>query len=459
MKKINRLISVLLLCAILVSSAALLSSCSLKKPEKIWTTLKTNMDELSSYKAKISIDMTVYSGETAVKGTGDGFLIEVARGDAENYYYMQSLTTTVDSESIDVKKSVKDIEAYYDGKHFIIHGEGEGSEHKIYGESTAEGFIKYISGRDDFSFDLSTSQRIERKGRTLTFSDFPKYVISDISREFGVDAAQLGIKVKSLSVNVTYNKDMLVTQMDYSFVFEANDEGRASALSARVEYSQHNSAEREYINSPLSAYTKIEYFSEIRDAVIELERLKTSEEQTLNMSVMQHLNVDGSSRSYDESDKITYGGRKGGFFYDIEATVGKQTMSISYDDGKRVIESGGTPEESDQTEAEARAYIEELLLSGRFNLKNVVSVTKDPDDIGGTQIYMLTLGDFDTSSYQSLAASVGLSSYENFKHQMTIQFKDGKLRYISSSISFESDTSGKARFSLTVMQRFILESE
>lgn len=464
MKKTHRLISAALLCAMLLSSALMLASCSPEKALEIWAKLEKNMDGLTSYKSDVRIEMTLYAEDKKITGTSEGFQIEAGRDNPADYYFMQSMTTTVKAEDADVDKTVHATEAYYDGKHFITHAEDDDEPHRIYGESTVEDFLEYMASMPTASLDLTESRSFEKKGKTLTFSEFPKTVISRLAKSFGADASTLGAEINDLSVTVEYNAKYLVTAMEYKFSFGPNDSWKFPELFVRVSYSDHNSAERVQESTPLSEYTKLEHFDVIRNVGVELEKMKIATGERFHVNINQTVKIDNKHSSYSESEYVSYGEESGSgrFHYEIESKILGQDVEISYYGGKQTVESKDKKEEVDQTEEEARAFIEGLITISSFNLRNVASIKQIESSADGeefTDVYLVELGDFDYTSYQPLASKLGLSSYENLTHTMTVQYVDGALRYISSSIKFENRAESEVYFTLNVSQLFILSGD
>ena len=120
--------------------------------------------------------------------------------------------------------------------------------------------------------------------------------------------------------------------------------------------------------------------TEFEDMIEALEEKKDGS-FTLNLEQKMSGFKLGSSQTYTEKDTVAYGEKNGSYFYDITANASGEIVEISYADGKQTIVISGTEQSVDQTEDEAKAYINGLINNAKYSANAVGTITKKADGV------------------------------------------------------------------------------
>ena len=115
MKKNIRLISTVLIFAILLSAIATLTSCRNVKDVLLWSRISERMDALSSYRLEYDVYMIFYVDEKQVHSTDEGVQIESKGEYSDDYYFYSSTLSTVRAGELGIEEQVRGIEAYNEG--------------------------------------------------------------------------------------------------------------------------------------------------------------------------------------------------------------------------------------------------------------------------------------------------------------------------------------------------------
>jgi len=444
MKKKLRLISAVLLLAILISSVAMLSSCAVESADRLWEKLDGAMEALSSYRADMETKMVFYVDGKSVNADVSAVQIESKDGGNGEYYFYSSAKSNIKSLYLDIEESTKVLQAYNEGVFYLYRtGKGEKAS-RLAGDLSVDEFKSYVESSSDSNIDVvqSTKSKISKNKdgtHTAEFSGFPKKEVERVFGSFGGSKELFGFDVKDVTVKIVYDKEYLVSLMTYVFEFDMPENAKYKpSASVSMKYSEHNSAKRIYTNISPTQYKKTEHIK----AVIELDKkfkeMRKANEGAFDLEASQTVSGTGSpEQSYNEKDKIKYGYRDGAYYYDITADVSGNEVLINYSNGLQKITTGSVSQKNDQTEDEAIKFIEDLIDTARYDPVNVISIEKDPapDKPESEEIYVIKLDDLDKSKYEALAKKLGLPQYGGVNHSITAQFVNGELVYLQSVIN------------------------
>ena len=464
MKKICRLISLALLCTMLASSAVILSSCAKIDAEQEWERINVAMDSLTSYESDVRIDMVFYSDGEKIKTVSEGKVIQSDVG-GDDYYFYQTSKTDVVCEALNIDESVRDIEAYNEGNYFIYQHTLGGSTQKLYGPMSAEDFVSYKESVGELDIDITDCKSVEKKRnkdgtRSIIYSEFSPSTVKKVLNTLGINKDLFKFNIKDISVTVTYDKEYRVTVMEYKFIFDIYDKAKNKpSLTAKAKYYNYNSAERDYTNISPQQYTYIEDINILTKIEKTLEEKKNATENTIYVNASQMVYSGSQGSSYSERDTVNYGVKDGKYYYDIQSDIGGKEVEITYRDGKQTVKTASVSQENEQTEEEAKEFIDGIIDGARFRKLNVVSIDRvvDPEAVN-EEVYVIKLEDFDKTPYQEIVAQLGIGSYSNVEHTVLVQFLNGKLRLLEGTITI-NNYSASLKVSVHSSNRFMPLSE
>ena len=258
-------------------------------------------------------------------------------------------------------------------------------------------------------------------------------------RSFGMDAGLFGFKVKDLVLTVTYDREYRITAMDYVFEFDVYEKAKNKpAAVIRAQYSDYDSAQREYESIDPKNYTEVDGINVLVDTSLKLNALKGATEGKFQFYTAQYLDPSPSQNWMIEVDDVTYGYRDGGLYYNIVSDTHGYKFKIDYANGEQTVKVQTITDRNKQTDEEARAFIDGMIDSLNIMVYNIVSITEtEPaedyiNDIDET--YVIELTDRDPTVYKQIAESFGYSGYLGVDHKIRVAYSQGKLVWVSSEI-------------------------
>lgn len=384
MKKINRLISLALLCVVIVLSLAALSSCGKIGAAATFSRINNEMEKLNSYEMSTKINIKYFLDGKDVNYQSEGTTIVAGLGKSDFYYYSLA-DIELKSDELGVDQEIMMVEAYNEGAYYFRNRTNGRREVKLFGEMGIEKFNNYINPQRYTVVDLSDCKNIKNSKnsdgtRTLECSGYSEEVISTLVCSFGVYEYLLGCDTSDVTVTLVYDKDYRVKSLSYSFSFDA-DEEKAPILSVSMTYSNYNSAERtdKYINP--ANYQKIDNIGVLTDVAIALNELTAKENGIFTLDFEQTVMYVGNKSFHKESDTVEYGTENGKFYYKINAIVSDKKTTIEYRDGKQTVKGSGNATKAIDSDYEARAFIMQLMNPTNLSITNVYDVVYLGDNV------------------------------------------------------------------------------
>lgn len=440
--------TVVLLFVILVF-AFVFTSCSSGEPETaeaLWEKIDGAMNALDSYEVDLSMKMNFFMSGYEVSGKATGTAIE-AGVTTDDYYFYQKMVTKVQCDELDLNENVTAIYGYNEGLAFVSN-EGGGLEQKLCAPMTREEFRDYVSDSDlnDLALnDCTGAEFVKNEDNTwsLTYSGYTKVAVNALAEAFGIDeetSDMIGAEVLDLKVSISADENFFVKRMDVEFIFDV-EEDEVPVITATAEYSEYNTAKR------ITGYIKPESYNQIEDLRLPenigemLKAREDAEEGTFTLDLDQTVMVMGNKSSYRETDKVNYGRRDGGYFYDIEAEIKGSTVDITYENGKQKVTQNGETSTVSQTAAEAKEFIESLINSANYNKMYVTNVTKVEEGV-----YTIEMAVVNTAVYEQVMTKMG-AFLSSAKQNITVTIKDDVLTEIKSTVDADGYIpSGNSRY-------------
>lgn len=430
-----------LLIALILFTLAFTSCGTPKSAEDLMDKIDKKMDSLKSYQADLTANLsTTISGlQCKADFTGNNIMINGNEGKFYYYNMMEGTMEIKDGEKNEVMETVKskDIEAFHEDKMFVLHEQGE-QKQALYSPLTKDEYIAYREKQEN-SLDIdyeacvnSTFVQNEDKTWTMTYSGYTKKVIDKVVEYFGGDEI-FEEEVEDMEITIHANADYTVKSMELKMVFE--NESTTSEFRMKMEYSKYETATPIVDTLDVSKYQEISdcrLLTEIQDLLEDLEELENG---SFVLDIKQTIST--SSPSYTqtntERDTVTYGKKDGKYFYDIKALSNNTKYNISYANGKQTVEVSGESQSADQTEKEAKAFINGLINTPKYQAILVSSIKKTDDGV-----YTIRCNKPDASLYRPVFSSLSASA-QNVSQTIKITVQDGKITKIESTLSARSN--------------------
>ena len=170
-----------------------------------------------------------------------------------------------------------------------------------------------------------------------------------------------------------------------------------------------------------------------------IEDIEELENGSFVLDLTQTISTSYSKNSYTERDTVTYGKKDGKYFYDAKASADNAKYDISYANGKQTVTVSGQTQTVDQSEKEAKAFVNGLINSAKYSPDKIINITQKED---GVYTIICTP---DSSLYKP-----AYSYLTNATQSITFTIQDGKITKISSTVSASCyvATYGSVSFSL-----------
>ena len=444
MKKFFVLLIAVLLCALAFTSCG-----DPKTSAELMDKIDEKMESLKSYQSDVTANLStdIYGYHCVAGFTGTQITIY---GDSDRFYYytvMDGTTEMKDTAKNEVVESVKTkvIEAFHEGNMFVSSEQGDAVQ-KLYSPLTKDEYIAYLEKQEstlDIDYEACANKAFtknEDKTWTLTYSGYTKKAIAVVIEAFNADEL-FEEEIVDMEITIHANADFTIKDMEFKMIFE--NESTTSTFTMKAEYSKYNEATPIVDTLDVSQYKKVADCRLLTDIADMIEDLEEMENGSFVLDLTQTISTSYSKDTYTERDTVTYGKKDGKYFYDAKASTDNAKYDISYANGKQTVTISGTTETVDQTEKEAKAFINGLINSAKYSADKVTNITQKEDGV-----YTINCKP-DASLYQPIFASVGSSS-NNATQTITITIQNGKITKIDSTVSASAYVSsyGSVSFSL-----------
>ena len=446
MKKFFVLLIAVLLCALAFTSCG--------DPEtttELMNKIDEKMESLKSYQSDVTANLStdIYGYHCVAGFTGTQITIY---GDSDRFYYytvMEGTTEMKDTEKNEVVESVKfkEIEAFHEGNMFVSSEQGDQVQ-KLYSPLTKDEYIAYLEKQEstlDIDYEACVNKAFlknEDKTWTLTYSGYTKKAIAVVIEAFNADEL-FEEEIVDMEITIHANADFTVKDMELKMIFE--NESTTSTFSMTAEYSKYNEATPIVDTLDVSQYKEVadcRLLTDIEDMIEDLEELENG---SFVLDLTQTISTSYSKNSYTERDTVTYGKKDGKYFYEAKASTDSTKYDIAYANGKQTVTISGQTQTVDQTEKEAKEFINGLINTAKYSSSKVSNIRKNENGI-----YTIVCKP-DSSLYQPVFSSLG-ASVQNVSQTIKVTVQDGKITKIESTLSASSSYTmyyGTVSFELT----------
>jgi hypothetical protein len=313
---------------------------------------------------------------------------------------------------------------------------------------TKEDAKAYVDEKDSDIFEfgdcVNKEVKINEDGTyDLTFSGYTAKAVHEILDQTGLDTSMLTHDVIDVTVSIKADAEFNATVFEFSFVFEQKTGSeKMPEISVKGTYYKYNEALIDAAKVNPEKYTAVDDIRLIDEMEDLLDARYAKEEGNFTLDISQTLKIMGETQQSSETDIVTYGKNDKGYFYDIDADMNGTKYDISYSLGAQTVVAGGQSQVSAQTEAEARAFIENLINTCQFKDTAVIGVKKISDNK-----YSFTCEP--KAAYKTLIEQMG-ATFRSVTQTITVTVENGEIVNIESeAVANGAVTQGNNTFQLT----------
>ena len=414
--------------------------------DELFKKIDEKMDSYDSYESTLEMIMNVTMNGVEASVTAKG--LEIRQGlTTDNFAFYTETEMKMAIPSLSTTEKLTNVEAYHGGNYFLSN-RGDGISQKIYSPMTKEDAKAYVDEKDSDIFEFGDCVNKEAKVNEdgtyeLTFSGYTAKAIHEILGQTGLDTSMLTHDVIDLTVSIKADAEFNATAFEFSFVFEQKPGGeKMPEISVKGTYYKYNEALIDAAKVNPEKYTAVDDIRLIDEMEDLLDARYAKEEGKFTLDISQTLKIMGETQQSTETDIVTYGKNDKGYFYDIDADMNGTKYDISYSLGAQTVVAGGQSQAVAQTEAEARAFIENLINTCQFKDTEVIGVKKISDNK-----YSFTCEP--KVYYKALIEQMG-ATFRSVTQTITVTVENGKITAIKSEANAKGEiTQGYLTYELT----------
>ena len=404
-----------------------------ESPVALWEKIEEATDELESVEMRSTRKaISYYMGYRFEMNTVANSLT------IGNTHYMDTEATTTCDE-LSFSQTMHRVEAYYDGKMYSAMDDGF-FDQKFCSAMTEEEFlqarktglsIKQIGLTDCTTMDFSKG---ENGSWNLSFSGYTKKTMDKVLSIMQLMDDMLGASIADMEVNLVADSSFHVCKMEVAFVFsEKNaDQSALPEFTTVTEYFNHNSATFDPAVLQADTYTQVEDVRILDDISKALRDKQEAASEKFTLNLTTTYDIQGQKSTYHETDIVEYGWKNGAYFYFITAEMDAQKFVIQYQNGEQTVVADGQTQSVSQPEEEAKAFIDSLIDSAKYNGGAVTGIeSKEPG------VYLLTLEKVDLAVYAPLLVGSDIELTAGTQ-EITVAFQDGELVKMESRVAFNA---------------------
>lgn len=442
MKKTMRFILLLCFVALLVVS---ITACREEEapsfqPENavvLWEKIDATMHELKSMKM---------SGTTNVVYYYMGYRFEMSSTvhglSGEDVHYLDSNATIVCDE-LSSEQSMHMVEAYYDGKMYSAMNDGV-YDQKFCSVMTMEEYLeasKEVLSVDEIGLTNCTDMAFSNEDDSwnLIFSGYTKKTIDQVLDSLQLMDDMLGAPIADMQVKLVADAQFRVKRMEISFVFSGSgsEDEALPEFSTVTEYSAFNEAVFDPAELKPDSYTEVDDVRILDDISEGMRAKQDASSEQFTLDIITTYDMQGDKSVYHEKDVVEYGRKNGAYYYFIKADMEGQEFVIQYQNGEQKVVADGQTQSVSQGEDEAKAFIDSLIDSARYNGGAVSAIEKKENGE-----YILTIEKMDVAAYAPALEASGIQ-LESGSQQIVVAFSGDELVKIESAVAFKGKFDGE----------------
>ena len=429
MKKRIIPICLLLICVLMLASCdALTAKLGLppKNAEQLMARIESRMDSYESYRADIQIPFCIYYDSYKIEGDITGIIIE-DRAREDDYYSYMEMSAEMASPQLDYSTSFKTVDAYHEGNAFTSYVGGTTSC-KLYSPLTPEQYLAYREGDSVTDIDFTDCDNVEfaktDNGYSLTFSGYSAQVMADFSENSGLKADEFGEPLKDMTVTIETDESCTVTKFSLEMIFDVTEYTRfVPEFSMTMTFSQFDAVERITSSINPARYTKLDDVRPLKQLGDMLDDRIDADSGSFVLTQTDRLSILNEVYEANETDTVTFSRSEDGYEFSVDFESDEGHGTIRYKDGKNTVGLGGESTSVDMTDAEAEAFVENLIRPATLGGYDRYLVA----DIKATENgYAVTMLVTSSGNLAKVIESYG-GQFQSGTHTIDFTVKDGKI--------------------------------
>ncbi len=397
--------------------------------EKAFYLFNENLESFSSYTVDMTLSATGTMQGMPFSVTGGGKMIMIDTP-TELFYYEDA------TEHFDIGNGtfVQDIvmkSGYVNGKMFSYQssdGETDGvystltdAEWRAYEKEKTEDEDLILSEELVGSVTLTTTE----EGYTATFTDFTEKGLSEMDNAYGDLSSVMGDDPSDVVLTISVDAEKKPLSMTVQFLYE----GGTDAPTFVMDGIYRDVNQTKSIAVDLSGYRNVGDLRVIERAERELGKITEASAATWKSYESCVMSSGGTQvSSSDVTVNASFTDDKDGYRFSLTDSKGAKAR---YENGMMYSQSAGQREQSSACDEQtARSYLNDTYVDfAGLSVHQASGVTKTENG------YEITLSDVDLSMFDSMLE--GGNQIDDLLGVVTVEWKEGKLAYLSYEISFE----------------------
>lgn len=442
MKHSLRAILILLMSAVMILS---LPACqetdspetTVYEPESaidLWQKVDDTMSALDSMELETEIKATYYYMGYQYDLAGTAFVLTTK----EAHYTKNE--TSVSCEELSMEQNVCMIEAYHDGKMYSAMDNGVYSQ-KFCSPITQKDYEQIQTGKLTEEIDVAdctnaTFAKEEDGGWSLQFSGYTKKTVDKTLSTLDISEDMMGAPIADMQVSLVADEDFHVRQMQITFSFSAADGTTAPEFSVTAKYSAYNTAQFDPAVLEADTYVEVDDVHILEDIATLLKERQDAAEGKFTLDTQTTFSIQGNASTTREKDTILYGKKNGAYYYDITAKVEDEMYRFMYQNGEQTVITSNESYANEQTDVQAKAYIDGLIDSARYNGSAVTGIEKQSEGV-----YYLKIDKLDYSEYAENFVDYGIE-LNSASQKVNVVLAQNRILQIVSKVTLKGNYSG-----------------
>ena len=393
---------------------------------EIWNKIDEAMSSVTSMELTVTTNRVYYQDDNRYEFTGTKYVLSTT-----DAHYTESKSMLV-CEAMELEETLQQVDAYYGGK-LYRSVQSNGYNQKLCSAMTHEEYDQMHSGEPTNEIPLigcneSAVSGSESDGWVLTFSGYESKNIEQTIQNFGLSQESLGGVIVDMKVVISVSADYHVKTIDVTFAFEDAEGENTPSISVNTAYTGYNEVVFDPARLNQEEYVEVEdirLLDKLSQDLVQLQNAQLGQfELTKNTTEVYHK----QTTTYKEQSTMIYGWKDSRYFYLSNNILDGKTSVVHYENGKQTIVSDDPAYPVAVPEVEAKAFVDGLIDTARYDPFAIKSIEKVSDGV-----YLLTSDRPNLADYETAGMELSTSN-----QQIAVTYENGKLVKIESILAFSA---------------------
>lgn len=450
MKRRLTLVCFFMICVSLLSACSLPQKIDTSTPPESAAQAQTYMDatmaEQQSYRADVTMNFVLYSGQTKMKGELTSIVIEdVGQGLGNYYSYTEVRNAMYVGNSISPRAKVTSIDAYCDGYAYQSYSYN-GQRRKLRSKMRASEFAKYREGDSDiidFTYTdcQNTTLTQTDEGYTILCSGYSAENLHAMAVAAGI-AELIDDALQDMQVTILLGRDYLPVEISLELVFDSERYYKDTRPYFRmlIEFSDYNQAEHILRTIEPEDYTEIEDLQLLKELEQKIAETVNVKKGSFVRETAQNVTFGKETTNTSQVDvSATFSNTKEGFSFKAHMADNDIGRTVTYANGDMIgldAPNGSKINRmtDEQAKAEMLAWINDPSIG--FTYTRVLNIEKTKTG------YLVTMIPAENGIVTQLSDAMNISLQQEYE-TIEFVFKWGKLVKLIHSFGASTTISGQ----------------